>query len=98
MRQTCSDRTKYYEHALSIGSVDKVPACVKERIKELEAALLVHRAHAVLLPLVTDAHGTELYRGDMDACERRKRTMPSELGLGLGRGSQKVTHGESVLA
>ena len=42
-----------------VRGVDEVAASRVERIEELEARLLVHRAHAELVPLVTDAHRPE---------------------------------------
>ena len=54
-------------YVLVIGGVDEISASLVECIKELERGCLVHAAHAEFFPLVTDAHGTELQRRDMDA-------------------------------
>ena len=39
---------------------------IKIGVKELERAFLIHRAHAVLLPFVSDAHRAQLDRRDAD--------------------------------
>ena len=58
-----------------VGGVDEVSACFVEGVEQLEAALLVHRAHADLVPLVADAHSAEAQRRDMDTGKQRELAM-----------------------
>ena len=69
-----------------VRGVDEVSAGFIERVKELEARLLVHRSHArALRPLVSNAHRPEADGRDVDAGCRREQTVATELGLRLGR-------------
>ncbi len=43
-------------YLLEICSINEVPAHIKIRVHELEAGLLIHRAHNKDLPFITDAH------------------------------------------
>ena len=54
-------------YVLVIGGVNEISPSLVERIEELERGCLVHATHAELLPLVTDAHGTELQWRDVDS-------------------------------
>lgn len=49
-----------HEHSLVASRVNEVSAGFIECIEQLEGGLLGHAPIAILLPLVSDAHGTEL--------------------------------------
>ena len=78
---------------VAVGGVDEVAALVVEGVEELEAGLLVHRAKANLLPLVSDAHSTETERGDVDASEGGELAVLAEVGRRGRSGGAEVGHG-----
>ena len=55
--------------SLGVGSINEVTARLVERVKELEAALLVHLPEPEFPPLVADAHPTEADGRDMQTSE-----------------------------
>ena len=66
---------------LAIGGVDKITACVIERVEQSEALLLVHGAHTILLPFVADAHGTKSNGREVDSSKRRELAEATKLGF-----------------
>ena len=64
------------------SSVDEVTACLVESIKQLEARLFVHGAHDAL-PLVSDAHGTETQRGDVETRIRGQWAVAAQVSGGV---------------
>jgi hypothetical protein len=45
---------------LVVGRVNEIAPGIVERVKKLKRRLFIHRTHAKLFPLVSNAHGTEL--------------------------------------
>ncbi len=76
-------RTAYTEKARSGWTTY---TCVKVCIEKLEGRRLIHRAHSEFLPLVADAHSTELQGRHAHACEGRECAITSELGRRERRG------------
>ena len=68
-----------------VRSVDEVAAGFVERIEELEAGLLVHRAHSKIGPFVTDTHRSEADGRNVNASGGRKLAVASELRSRKGR-------------
>ena len=66
MVNTVQERRISERPLLAISGIDEVSTGIIEGIQELEGRFLVHTPHAKLLPLVPDAHTTELERGNMD--------------------------------
>jgi hypothetical protein len=54
---------------IKVNSFRRTHTCVKVGIKELEGTLLIHGAHSIFMPLITDAHGTELQRRHPHTCK-----------------------------
>ena len=71
---------------LVTGRVDEISTSFEERVEELKATLLVHRAHADSSPLVADAHGTKTHGRDVDAGKRGELTVAAELSGRRGCG------------
>lgn len=65
---------------LVVGGIDEVSTSFVERIEQLEASLLIHSSHAILGPLVTDAHRTERNGGDVDTGIASQLAMPAKFG------------------
>ena len=84
------------QNLLVVSGIDEVAASLIESIKKLETSILVHSTHALFGPLVTDAHGTETDRRDMNACARSKFTEVTKLSSG-GSGGSKETHDKRVV-
>ena len=61
---------------------DKVQtyAEIKIGVKELERGFFIHGAHAKLLPLVSDAHRTQLDWRDANTGEGRQGTITGKFG------------------
>ena len=75
-----------------VRGVDEVAPGVVEGVEEREARLLVHRAHAELLPLVADAHRSEAERRDVHSCEGCELAVEAELGRRGWSGLPGVGH------
>ena len=73
-------------NSLIVGCIDEVSAGLIESVKQLEARFLIHSSHPLLVPFVTNAHGAELDRGNMDTCPRCKLSVPTKFGRRLGSG------------
>ena len=76
---------KVTEDVLIVRSVDEVASSVIVRVEELHTAFLVHRAHTVGGPLVSDAHRTELDGRDVYTSVGVKLSVIAQLGLGRRR-------------
>jgi hypothetical protein len=64
---TFKGRKQYDNHlSLVIRSINKVSPIIVVRVQELEAGLLIHRAHAEITPSIADAHSAQLNWGDMN--------------------------------
>lgn len=70
-------------YSLCIGGVDKITTSFIVCIEQLEAAFLVHGAHAVLRPLIADTHASQREGRDMNSSQGRETTVTSELGAWL---------------
>ena len=75
-----------------VRRVDEVPSGIVERVEEREARLLVHRAHAELLPFVADARRAELERRDVHPSEGGELAVEPELGWGRRWGGEEIGH------
>ena len=75
-------------NSLIVGCIDEVSAGLIKSVKQLEAGFLIHSSHPVLIPLVTNAHGTETDGRDVDAGERRELAVATELGRWLRSGGE----------
>ena len=53
---------------------------IEKRIKELEGAFLIHRSHAIFMPLVPDAHRPQLDGRDANTREGGQGAITSKLG------------------
>lgn len=71
-------------YSLVTSRVDEVSTSGIERVEKLEAALFVHRAEPVLIPLVTDTHGTETNGRHVDTSVRSELTMAAKPGGWFG--------------
>lgn len=72
------------DYSLAVGGIDEVPSRLVIRVEEFEGGLLVHIAHTDRMPLIADAHRSELNGGHMHACCGRELTINSELGRRSG--------------
>lgn len=63
-----NERNQYGPHtlynpggcSLTVRGVNEIPSVVEIRVQKLEAAFLIHTTHAEFIPLVADAHSSEL--------------------------------------
>ena len=74
-------------YLLAVRSINEVTPRLVVRVQKLETGVLVHGTHTNLVPLISNAHSTELDWRDMHAGTRSEWPMATELGGGFGRGS-----------
>lgn len=73
-------------YLLAVRGINEVTPRLVVRVQELETGVLVHGTHTNLVPLISNAHGTELQGRDMDTGIGGQLAVDAQLGLGLRSG------------